>query len=373
MTRICERNAKRVEGTNFREYHTGKFYRISLSGASHLEYINPELCAMLGYERKEIEDLFQNRYTEMIYPDDLEKYRNLLEMVSSTETSVMIEYRLKTKSGEIIYVSDTMTSRKYEDGSWKAFSAVTYVNDLKRPYEVVEAADNVVSCGFIKFTCETYPKVLFMNEGMKKLLGAEDGEELFLEDIRNNIYFMFPVEEKSRFRNCLKAADESKNNVSFKGSVFQINGEKKPVIGWIQKLYTEGNEEYEGFFLDLETCSTDERIVLRRDFIDALTSIYDTAYGDVTYTVKEIVPDGYTASYETNGSKVVITNTWNGESDSDVTLGQNGSNSDNDGTASKGVQTGDNTPIGLWIVLAVFSVAAMIAVVLVRQNHRSQP
>ena len=32
MTGICERNAKRVEGTNFREYHTGKFYRISLSG-----------------------------------------------------------------------------------------------------------------------------------------------------------------------------------------------------------------------------------------------------------------------------------------------------------------------------------------------------
>lgn len=278
MTRICERNAKRVEGTNFREYHTGKFYRISLSGASHLEYINPELCAMLGYERKEIEDLFQNRYTEMIYPDDLEKYRNLLEMVSSTETSVMIEYRLKTKSGEIIYVSDTMTSRKYEYGSWKAFSAVTYVNDLKKPYEVMETADNVVSCGFIKFTCEPYPKVLFMNEGMKKLLGAEDGEELFLEDIRNNIYFMFPVEEKSRFRNCLKTSDESKNNVSFKGSVFQINGEKKPVIGWIQKLYTEGNEDYEGFFLDLETCSTDERIVLRRDFIDALTSSYDTAF-----------------------------------------------------------------------------------------------
>ena len=103
MTGICEQNAKRVEETNFREYHTGKFYRICLSGASHLEYINPELCAMLGYERKEIKALFQDRYTELIHPEDVEKYRNLLEMVSSTETSVMIEYRLKTKSGEIIF------------------------------------------------------------------------------------------------------------------------------------------------------------------------------------------------------------------------------------------------------------------------------
>ena len=373
MTEICERNAKRVWGTNIQEYHTGKFYRICLSGASHLEYINPELCAMLGYERKEIKALFQDRYTELIHPDDVEKYRNLLNMVSSAETSVMIEYRLKTKSGEIIYVSDTMTSRKYEDGSWKAFSAVTYINDLKKPYEVMETVNHLVSCGVIKFTCEAYPKVLFMNEGMRMLLGAEKGDELFLEDVRNNIYFMLPVEEKPHFRSCLKASDERKGNVSFKGSIFQTNGEKRLVTGWIQKVYTEGNEEYEGFFLDSETYATDERIVLRRDFIDALTSVYDTAFEDVTYTVKEIVPDGYTASYETNGSKVVIKNTWNGESDSDVTLGQNGSNSDNDGTASKGVQTGDNTPIGLWIVLAVFSVAAMIAVALVRQNHRSQP
>ena len=278
MTEICERNAKRVWGTNFQEYHPGKFYRICLSGASHLEYINPELCAMLGYERKEIKALFQDRYTELIHPEDVEKYRNLLNMVSSAETSVMIEYRLKTKSGEIIYVSDTMTSRKYEDGSWKAFSAVTYINDLKKPYEVMETANHLVSCGVIKFTCEAYPKVLFMNEGMRMLLGAEKGDELFLEDVRNNIYFMLPVEEKPHFRSCLKASDESKGNVSFKGSIFQTNGEKRTVTGWIQKNYTEGNEEYEGFFLDSETYATDERIVLRRDFIDALTSVYDTAF-----------------------------------------------------------------------------------------------
>ena len=37
MTGMCERNAKRVEGTNFKEYHTGKFYRICLSGEQYSE------------------------------------------------------------------------------------------------------------------------------------------------------------------------------------------------------------------------------------------------------------------------------------------------------------------------------------------------
>ena len=278
MTGKSERNAKRTGETNLQKYHTGKFYRLCLSGSPHLDYINSELCAMLGYERQEIEDLFQNQYEKLIHSEDVEKYRNFLTLMRTKETSVMIEYRLITKMGESLFVSDTMTSRKFEDGSWKAFSAVTDITDLKTSYDIMETANNVVSCGILRFTCEKYPKVLSMNEGMMRILGAKDRNEPFLEDVRNNIYFMLPVEEKLRFRNSLKASDESKGNVNFNGSVFQANGEKRLVIGWIRKVHAEGGNEYEGFFLDSETCSTDEKIALRNDFIDALTSVYDTAF-----------------------------------------------------------------------------------------------
>lgn len=264
---------------DFQDYNTGKFYRLNLTGSPHLDYINPELCAMLEYERQEIEDRFQNQYERLIHPDDVEKYRNFLCMMSSMETSVMMEYRLQKKSGELIYVSDTMTSRRFEDGSWKAFAAVTDITDLRRSYEIMETANNVVSCGVIKFTCEKYPKVLFMNQGMRKLLGWGTGRsELFLEDVRNNIYFMLPFEEKARFRRYLEAADRNKGNVNFKISIYQVNGDKKPVIGWIRKVKTETQNEYEGFFLDSEVCTTDERAALRQDFVKALTSVYETVF-----------------------------------------------------------------------------------------------
>ena len=279
MTGKSERNAKRTGETNLQKYHTGKFYRLCLSGSPHLDYINSELCAMLGYERQEIEDLFQNQYEKLIHSEDVEKYRNFLTLMRTKETSVMIEYRLITKMGESLFVSDTMTSRKFEDGSWKAFSAVTDITDLKTSYDIMETANNVVSCGILRFTCEKYPKVLFMNDGMKKLLGGGTiCSEMFLEDVRNNIYFMLPFEEKNRFRRYLEAADTNKGNVNFKISIYQVNGDQKPVIGWIRKVKTETQNEYEGFFLDSEACTTDERAALRRDFVSALASVYETVF-----------------------------------------------------------------------------------------------
>lgn len=129
-----------------------------------------------------------------------------------------------------------------------------------------------------------------------------------------------------------------------------------------------------------EDCGMQNQLIGNKEFEKALEKEVKAAekdttpiQGNVTYTVKEIVPEGYTASYEKNGNQIIITNTWNKSGDSGTTTDKNngsGNNTGNHDKADKGVQTGDNAPIGLWVALAVLSAAAMIAVILVRRNHR---
>lgn len=274
----CKVREESVSWNEIQGYSSGKYYRLCLGESPHIEYVDSNFCEMLGYTEGEICELFQNQYEKLVHPDDREKYRHFLDVMSSKETSVMMEYRLQNKAGESICVRDTMTTRRFQDGSYNSFSAVIDITDLKESYDEAETVNNVVSCGVIKFTCERYPKVLFVNKGMAKLLGIDRSSSPFLEDVRNNIYFLFPFEEKERFRRYLELADKNRGNVNFKISIYQEHGGRKTVTGWIRKVRTESRDEYEGFFLDSEICSDNERLSLQNCFVDALMSAHDTVF-----------------------------------------------------------------------------------------------
>ncbi len=268
-------------------YTAGKFYRTRLDESVRIDFAGNNFCAMMGYTRDEIHDRFDDRYIEMVYPDDREVYGRFIEKMKSRECSLMAQYRLVNKAGNIIHVSDTMTSKVSAEGMW-GFSTVTDITDVKSNGETVHDMRDEVPCGIIRFTCERFPAVLAMNSGMESLLGAGSGGSDLLEDMKENIYMMLPFEYRKEFRSCLKKVDKSEENVSLRIEVFRCDGSRVPVAVWLRRVNTGIEDVYQAVFLDSGMYFTDARQSYRRDFLNAVTYVYDGVYelNTVENTVK---------------------------------------------------------------------------------------
>ncbi len=68
--------------------------------------VNQGLVEMLGYSKQELADQFQNRYTSLIYPADRARVAAEFLKQSNAGTAIELEYRLVTKAGRVVWVSD---------------------------------------------------------------------------------------------------------------------------------------------------------------------------------------------------------------------------------------------------------------------------
>lgn len=265
-------------GIDTTRYTAGKYYRTYLDDPACLDYIDENFCCMVGYSPEEIHKLFDDRYIEMVHPEDRTTYAAFIRAMQSEECSLMAQYRLVGKDGSVIRVSDTMTSRISDKGDMQAFSVVTDIGDVWSEENVRCICDDIVSCGLIRFTDEKYPSVISMNEGMHILLNTGDDRDDMLEDMEENIYMMIPFEYRKNFRRYLEQAGESKEHVNVRLDLFRCDGERVSVIGWIYRTVLNGMKEYHGVFFDTSEYLEDERNSLREDFIDAVRYVYDSVF-----------------------------------------------------------------------------------------------
>ena len=68
--------------------------------------INKGFLDLVGYSEKEIQEKFQNRYTELIHPADRGKVEAQFSRQREKGKTLELEYRLMTKDGRAIWVSD---------------------------------------------------------------------------------------------------------------------------------------------------------------------------------------------------------------------------------------------------------------------------
>ncbi len=260
------------------EYTSGKYYRTYLDDPVCLDFTDDNFCCMVGYSHEEIHDLFDDRYIEMVYPEDRSVYEDFIKAMQSEECSLMTQYRLVGKNGDIIHVSDTMTSRISDKGDMQAFSVVTDLNDVQVEDDIKHIYDDIISCGIIRFTDEKYPSVISMNEGMEALLCADYNSASTLEDMKSNIYMMLPFEYREPFRRYLEQASEEDKSINLKLDLFRCDGERISVIGWICRTMQGRQYEYQGVFFDVSEYLENERSTLRADFIDAVKHVYDSVF-----------------------------------------------------------------------------------------------
>ncbi len=97
-------------------------------------YISPNVEELLGFTPAELVSMRAKGFMNRIHPDDLGRYRDatrrLLREPGAEETASLVEYRLRRRDGDYVWVSDSRRVIRTEDGTPRAI--VGTVRDISR-------------------------------------------------------------------------------------------------------------------------------------------------------------------------------------------------------------------------------------------------
>ncbi len=91
-----------------RDNQAGGYHRCKVEKDYPFIDISDRFCNVFGYNREEIKELFDDKYNNMVHPDDIQKLNsNILDRLSAEgETSANVIYRMKHKTKGWIWVKD---------------------------------------------------------------------------------------------------------------------------------------------------------------------------------------------------------------------------------------------------------------------------
>lgn len=249
---------------------------------ARLLFVSQNLCDMTGFSREELSSGEEDFYLSLVHPADRQDYLDFLSRLSLGEQRLTAEYRLVRKDGGILYVSDSVTSRRREDGSLVGDSVLTDITPLKKENDSLRFLNETIPCGFIKYTCEKQPKITYINRQMRAILGlsdAGDGRPDDLEFYRDNIFLMFPVEERRRFALYLNRVHNQNSPMAGEITVLRCDGTKAYLFGWVAKCVgDQGTEEFQSVCMDITRRRQEQKAKESRRYIKALSDVYDRIF-----------------------------------------------------------------------------------------------
>ncbi|NMD38473.1 MAG: PAS domain-containing protein [Christensenellaceae bacterium] len=258
------------------------FHQYVLDTPIHLNYVSNNLCEMLGIRKEDLLDDSRDLYAQMVHPADREKYSEFINNIALKEQTLTDEYRLIKKDGTIIYVRDTITSKKLKDGSLVGNSVLTDITDIRNENDNLQFLNETIPCGFLSYTCEKQPKVTYINSKMIEFMRfpeAKDGELDYLEMYKSNIFLMIPMEERRRFSKYLNRVYSAETPIAGEMTILRCDGTRAHIFGWVTKSINEqGEEEFQSVCMDIT-----ERYKAKKDnenkrYLKALTDVYDKIF-----------------------------------------------------------------------------------------------
>ena len=166
------------------------FHQYVLTVPFHLSFVSQNLCDMVGLTQNELLSENEDKYTPLVHPADREQYSAFLHKLSEGEQKLTLQYRIVKNDGTVLYVSDTVTSKRMKDGSLVGYSVLNDITELKKENDNLQFLNETIPCGFLKYTCEKQPKITYINEQMLKILRfpeLKEGELDYLEMYKENI------------------------------------------------------------------------------------------------------------------------------------------------------------------------------------------
>lgn len=258
------------------------FHQYVLTDPVHIGYASKNLCDMLGITEDELLSETEDKYALMVHPADRETYSEFINNMKQKEQTLKAEYRLIKKSGEVIYVCDTVTVKKDSDGSLSGYSVLTDITEIKKKNDNLQFLNETIPCGFLKYTCEKQPKVTYINRQMMEFLRfpeAKEGELDYLELFKANIFLMIPMEERRRFSLYLNRVYSAGTPLAGEMTILRCDGTRAYMFGWVTKCVNEqGVEEFQSVCIDITERHQAKKANETRRYLKALTDVYDKIF-----------------------------------------------------------------------------------------------
>lgn len=258
------------------------FHKYILIPPIHLSYVSQNLCELLGVQEDELLDDGKDLYEQLVHPADRKKYSGFIHKLTLKEQTLTEEYRLVKKDGTIIYVRDTFTTKRLDDGTLVGYSVLTDITDIKNENNNLRFLNETIPCGFLRYTCEKQPKITYINPKMIELLRfheVKDGEIDYLEMCKSNIFLMIPMEERRRFSKYLNRVFSADAPIAGDMTLLRCDGTRAHIFGWVTKCINEqGDEEFQSVCMDITERYQARKTSESKRYLKALTDVYDKIF-----------------------------------------------------------------------------------------------
>lgn len=258
---------------------TDGFHRYDLSTPMHPDYVSQSLCEMLQCTADELLASQTDAYAALVHPEDRERYACFLCALAVQEQRQTLTYRLLRKSGEVLHVRDTMTSRRDSDGVLRGYSALTDVTEIKRENAELQSLNETLPCGILKYTCSESPQVTYVNDRMLHILRFSDQSpeaNTQLEQYKQNIYLHIAPEERLRFKRFLDLVQAHDKPFAGEITALRCDGTRIRLYGWICKsIGPGGEEEFQSVCMDVTERYERKRRREKENYLRALSQVYD--------------------------------------------------------------------------------------------------
>ena len=102
-----------------------------------ITYINEGFAALFGYSEQDIRRLFNNRFLEMIHPEDQQRVRRQFLEQFRVSGEQELEYRIVTKEGQTVWILDKGCVVTGEDGREYINCVLTDITQVKRAQDAL--------------------------------------------------------------------------------------------------------------------------------------------------------------------------------------------------------------------------------------------
>jgi PAS domain S-box-containing protein len=271
-----------LEPTAIIENYLSGYHRCCLEKPYRLDYASADLCSITGYTFSEIHLLFHDKYSQMVYEKDRSRYLHFIEELATKEQTLSIQYRLICKDGHMIYMNDTMSSRRLDDGKMYGFSVVANIPDPRQQHSLhsfMIPQYLINSYGFLQCTCTKYPRVTFANSQILHYLGMTEDNSNWQNFLKDNIFFLIPFEDRDIFRNFLDSAMNSSEPIMIEHHLLRADGDAVPVSGWLSVIENNyGEQEYSFVYNCNDANAPKEPSILENSYLHALKNAYNIIF-----------------------------------------------------------------------------------------------
>lgn len=265
------------------------YHQIVLEEPVYLQAVSQNLCTMLGCSREELLSETEDLYAQRVHPADRERYQAFVQALKTGPQTRNCEYRILKKDGSYLDVSDCVHTAYQDSGVLVGNSVLTDITHLRQENRDLQFLNEAMPCGFLRYTCEKVPKILYINQQMLDFLGfPKEHQEEELELYRQNLYLLIPIEERRRFAGYLEKVSQQETPLAGEMTVQRCDGSKAHLFGWVSKcINDQGEPEFQSACLDMTAHYHKKKERETQRYLAAMAEIYDKifAYDKSAHTV----------------------------------------------------------------------------------------